>query len=571
VTDRSATGRAWWWPIALVAIGAVAAALRFVGLSWGLPFALHPDEPIILERALRMSWSNLDPGFYIYPGFFIYQVFLLGRAVLAMGGEYAGALFAARLLTATYGLSTVLFVYLLGARLGGRRLGAMAALLVALSGPLALHAHYAVTDTPATALATAAVWLSVRGWQRRSFAVLAAAAGLAGLAVSTKYSVAPVCLVPWLAAMAMAAEARTSLAARAGRTAALAAVALATFVATSPYTVLSWPDFLADMGLESRLQAQARAGMHVAPLESPALVDRGLVGNALALYEDLGAAALVLALGSLLVLIASLPGALRALRGGHREQRAPALHVADASETEPDGGAGPAIRSGAAPSPTRASHPATFPTDIIGGVLVALWLLAFYAFMAPSAIAGQRYMLPIHPGMMLLAAIAIEGMMRTYAARGHRRVAWAGGALLLVLAAAPSFGAAESTRLLARRDNRLVARDWMLDNLPPRSHIAREFYAPMFDNDDPFRFSQPFSLTEHPLETYCKERVDYLVLSSLNAERYFADETDRFAEQRTWYERLDTRTRVVQRIGRIGDLPLHHPEIEIRRLFCNSD
>ena len=97
-----------------------------------------------------------------------------------------------------------------------------------------------------------------------------------------------------------------------------------------------------------------------------------------------------------------------------------------------------------------------------------------------------------------------------------------------------------------------------------REHIGE----PTADN---FRLSQPFSLTEHPLETYCKEDVDFLILSSLNAARYFESDADRFAEERAWYDRLDTRTRVVHRIDGKGALELHHPAIEIRRLFCSSD
>jgi len=127
-----------------------------------------------------------------------------------------------------------------------------------------------------------------------------------------------------------------------------------------------------------------------------------------------------------------------------------------------------------------------------------------------------------------------------------------------------------TARLLARPDTRLAARAWITENLEPRSHLAREFYSPPIHTADDFRLSQPFSLTEHPLETYCAEGVDYLVLSSLNRERYFADDSDRFAEERDWYERLEERTRVVQRIDGLGDLELHHPTIEIRRLFCRG-
>jgi len=101
----------------LLLIGLGAVGLRFVGLSWGLPYELHPDEAVILARVATMSWSNMNPGFFMYPGLFIYQIFFLDRIVTAFGGETQHLIHAARLLTATYGLATVGFVYLLGARL----------------------------------------------------------------------------------------------------------------------------------------------------------------------------------------------------------------------------------------------------------------------------------------------------------------------------------------------------------------------------------------------------------------------------------------------------------------------
>ena len=36
------------WAATLLAIGAVGFALRFAGLRWGLPYSMHPDEPVIL-------------------------------------------------------------------------------------------------------------------------------------------------------------------------------------------------------------------------------------------------------------------------------------------------------------------------------------------------------------------------------------------------------------------------------------------------------------------------------------------------------------------------------------------
>ncbi len=293
----------------LIAIGIAGLALRVIGLRWGLPYDMHPDESVILATIEGMSWSNLNPGFFNYPGFFIYQVFLLGRIVAAAGGEYPHLIYTVRFLTAMYGWATIWFVYLLGASLGGRRLGTIAAGLFAMMGAATLHAHYAVTDTPVAALATATVWLAVRSWQRGSYGGIAAAAALAGLAVSTKYSAAPVCLVPWLGLMALAARDRTPIGKRVSGTVVLAALAIGAFFVTSPYTLLDAEGFVLDMGIESRLQAEARPGLHVDPLENPSLLDRGLVINGDAMAADMGVPAFLLALLGLGLAFARFGGA----------------------------------------------------------------------------------------------------------------------------------------------------------------------------------------------------------------------------------------------------------------------
>ena len=479
-----------------------------------------------------MSWGNLNPGFFFYPGFFVYQVFVLGSIVGALGGEYHHLLLSARVLTATYGVATVGFVYLLGARLGGRLTGTLSAGMVAFTGALTLQAHYAVTDTPATALATATLWLSVRAWQHRSYGQITAAAVLAGLAVSTKYSMAPVVAAPWVAFMAVAFRRRESMVRQAAGSVALAGIAIAAFLVTSPFTVLDQEGFWRDIRAESRLQAEGRGGEHVAALQDPGVTDRGLVGNARVMYEDLGAAALVLAVGTLLAAL---------VRGARAWRAVPPEADGDAHR--------------------RAS------VDWIGALMVAVWVLGYFALMAPSAKFGQRYAIPIYPAMMLLAAVPLALALTP---RNGDRSAWrrlGAAALLLAVALPAAVDAVRSTSLLARRDTRLVARDWVIANVPPGTRLAREFYAPPFHQADGFRLMQPFALTDHSFETYCDDDVSYLILSSLNADRYASDAV-RFADERAWYRLLEERTRLVHRVDGMGDLPGHHPTIEVRLLHC---
>ena len=542
----------------MLAILAAGATLRIIGLSWGLPYGLHPDEGVVLERVEQMSWSSLNPRFFIYPGLFIYQAFAVHQLVTALGGDYEHVLLAARLLTALYSLAAVGIAYLLGVRLGGPRVGLIGTGLLAVMGAATLHAHYAVTDTPAATLATAVVWLSVRAWQRRSYRGLLVAAAVSGLAVSTKYSVAPACVVPWLGMLGLAAGDRLPLARRAALSFGLAAAAVGAFLITSPYTLLDAEGFARDLGVERRLQAEGRPGEHVAPLQDPSLAGRGLLINARAVVHDLGPAALGLAIGCLLLVGWRLPGTIRAARqvheAGFREPLGPGTDAADQTQEAAGGAAGADPR---------------FAWDSFGWALLIAWVLLYYAFMAPSAIGGQRYMLPLYPALMVMAAGGFELMIRRLSAR-IRPVALAtqAAAMLVVVALPPAERAVTSTEALARRDTRLVARDWIVANLPAGTHLAREHYAPFFHSSDGFRVSQPFSLTEHPLATYCAEGVEYLLLSSLNRQRYFEDEDERFARERTWYAELESRTRVIERFEGREDLDLHHPTIEVRRLFC---
>jgi len=528
--------------------------MRVIGLSWGLPYGFHPDEGVILEHVERMEWTDLNPRFFIYPGFFIYQVFAVHRLVTALGGDYEHVLLAARLLSALYGLAAVVIAYLLGVRLGGTRVGLIGAGLLALTGAATLHAHYAVTDTPAATLAIAAVWLSVRAWQRRSYGGLLAAAAVSGLAVSTKYSVAPACLVPWLGMLGLAAGDRLPLARRAVLTSGLAAAALGAFLITSPYTLLDAEGFARDLGVERRLQAEGRPGEHVAPLQDPSLADRGLLTNARAVVHDMGPAALGLAIGCLLMVGWRLPRTMRAARDG----RAP--------------GAAPPVDDRISWAATSRGGPEAFARwDGFGWALLIAWVLLYYAFMAPSAIGGQRYMLPLYPALMVMAAGGFELAIRRLPGRlGPVAFATIAATLLLAAVVPPAEQAFTSTAALARRDTRLVARDWILANLPAGAHLAREYYAPFFHSSDGFRLSQPFSLTEHSFATYCAEGVEYLVLSSLNRERYFEDEGERFANERAWYDEVQRRSRVIERFAGQEILDLHHPTIEVRRLFCGA-
>jgi 4-amino-4-deoxy-L-arabinose transferase-like glycosyltransferase len=119
--------------VLLVSILVLSAALRFIGLGWGLRHRPDLDERWFVESVGRMlAARDLDHRFYEYAGFFLYLL----APVLAFfhppdfGAE---AYRAARVVVALFGVDSVGLTYVLGARLAGRGAGLAAALFVAVS------------------------------------------------------------------------------------------------------------------------------------------------------------------------------------------------------------------------------------------------------------------------------------------------------------------------------------------------------------------------------------------------------------------------------------------------------
>ena len=275
--------------VALVAILALAAALRLVGIEYGLPFGglLNPDEQNIVPRAWAMvHGAGPDPHWFDYPTLLLY--------VLApfQAWQDEPSYLTARLIVVAFGVAAVAAAWWLGRAAYGKTAGLVAAAAVAVETIGVAYSHMAVTDVPMTALIAVSLAFAVRG--RLELAGLAA-----GLAASAKYP-AVFLVVP----LVVAAWGKWR---RLGYSLGIAVVA---FLATSPYVLVHPHQAWADA---SRVQRLAREGWLGFEHDSwalfsftgklwdgfgPALVI-GVIGLALALYRrtrtDLILASFVLA------------------------------------------------------------------------------------------------------------------------------------------------------------------------------------------------------------------------------------------------------------------------------------
>ena len=145
---------------ALPLILLVALGLRLWGIHHGLPYVYNPDENAhFVPRAIGMFGHSLDPQYFVNPPAFTYLLHLAfwvrWGSRSAVGDAFAAdpgtAFTIARVLTALLGAASVGLLAWAGARLVDRRVGLVAAALLAVAFLPVHYAHQAVNDVPALA------------------------------------------------------------------------------------------------------------------------------------------------------------------------------------------------------------------------------------------------------------------------------------------------------------------------------------------------------------------------------------------------------------------------------------
>ena len=262
---------------ALLGVLLLAAILRIWGLDYGLPHPLsRPDEERIVGRAQTIfATGNWHPGSFFYPSLVFYADtaalhgyyavkkwmgdydrpfdFLFEIAVTRPGLHYL----LGRWVGAVSGIMTVLVVYALGLSVSGLpAVGLLAAALLATCHLHVRESHFATVDVVRMTLFIASSLLfAVRAASKPSYGNYLLGGLFIGLSVSTKYNAGLVALGLVVASFyALSSLDKKSVALRLG---AAGLVAFLAFALTSPYVLLHYQGFFANMeGLGSFLYRQ---------------------------------------------------------------------------------------------------------------------------------------------------------------------------------------------------------------------------------------------------------------------------------------------------------------------------
>lgn len=483
-----AAGPARPWLVGLALVVLAGLLLRLWGIRWGLPYAYNLDERAhFVPRAVAyFRESSLDPDYQLNPSGLTQWiaaalwVFKGGSdGVVRAWNTDPGAIWTiARVASAVLSTAAIGLLYAAGSRLFDRRVGLLAAAILAFAFLPTHYGRLALNDGPslaATALALFAVAGIVRYGRRRDYAIAGAAIGL-GFGV--KYNTAFVGL-PLLTAAAIHA-----LGWRVGD---LRPGARGPYAPADPKGVRAASRAAVGVGGGDE-QARRTDEDRATPAADATTARTGAGGRLPGLRAALVGLVLAAVSGAVLFFLTDPYAVLR-----------PAFfldefeHLSDYAK----GGLllGETQRSGYryyAWSLTWGFGVAPLLLCVAGGIRTLLrdrWQflllvpapLIFLAYVGSQGRYFARYGMPVYPVLAILAAAGgvwlASLVFDRLRASGRLRTALAGIAVLAVLAQGLVL-VVHNDVVLTREDTRSETRDWMVQNIPARTTIVVEPVVP---------------------------------------------------------------------------------------------
>lgn len=423
------------WP--LLAVFALALAVRAWGTGFGLPYDLTADEPHQILQALKIGageggplvqmWHTVGKGGLDYLLFLEYGLLFVYwwlTGTVASANDFAMVYLTdpsafyllGRLTIAVLGALTCVTVYAAGRRMFSPATALLAAIIGALAIDHATNSHLINVHIPMAAALWAAVWVYCEYEHAPRARRLFACGLLAGLAISLAYNAVIGLAMLVFALLSWRDPALRGLA----RMRALATLLAASVLAVALFS----PDLLGGAGaLLHNFEQLLGSGSDAAATMAPAATDaRAAIDEVTLLRQQSWRDYLPILVGS-----RYLPVTLAALVGGvaglYRRERWCWL--------------------------------------LAGSTVLLVVILS-----ASDRGASERYMAPMSPALWLLAARGIDAL-------AARRAALR-ALLLLAVVASGTYGLVRTDYTLSRTDTRVLAKQWIEAHIPPDAKLLMD-------------------------------------------------------------------------------------------------
>ncbi len=481
--------------------------LHLWGIDKMLPFIPDVDEGTFVGGALQMLTSgSLNPGFFGHPGSTtIYPLAIIFRLWnnLSWGGVWWGAdpAFAAHLaehwweyymlgryLSAAYNMAAISLVFVIGKRAFNPTIAVAGAWLYLFYGAVVYYARTVRTDTAGLFFALLAMIFVLRVLRRPALSNQLLAGIAIGLAAASRYFlgvIGGVLLLVDMIILVRTAHTPNTKPPWGGIVAGLF-VAPLVFVAVTPYLVLDITTALADLRAEARASHLGADGL--SPLGNLVWYLTVAIPDSITWLQWVTA---FVGIGFIMLR--------RQLEAG----------------------------------------------------LLLLFSAAFLVAISLSALHWHRWIIPIMPYLALFTANGVYGLValaRQRAGWPPRIAVWLVVLLIGVLAVWPAWRLTLLDIRQANDDTRLIAREWMVANLPEGSRILQEPYSAPLQNTSLQTTEVIRSLADEDAQSArSQSEHDYWAISSTIYDRFYA-EAERYPKEIEFYETLFAQGKLVYRI-----------------------
>jgi hypothetical protein len=454
------------WALAGLLLAAL--GLRLWSIRYGLPWVYNRDEEFhFVPVAVRMFGGDLNPHYFENPPALTYLLYAVFRVRFHGGGlqhsfaqNPTAAYETARLVVALIGTASVAFVYWAGTRWFERRVGLLAAALVAFGFLPAFYGKFALNDAVTLAPVAIALALIALAWERGRTWQWAAAAAAIGVATAVKYT-AGAMLMPLGIALLLRWWDDDRRILDLVKVAVLAGIAFgAAFLVLNPYAIADFSTFRHQVAGQS---ATAGGSAKLGQSDTP-----GWLYYLWTVTWGLG----------WVPAVAAIAGGVLLLRDNWRR-----------------------------------------------GLVLAVFPVFMFLFLGFQARHFGRWYMPAYPAIVLLAGY---GAVRTadWISRGRR---WAAYVLPIAFVLLIAQGVAATIRVdsvLGRTDTRLLARDWILGNIPSGAKLVVEPFVPRrwMPSDRTYPIKPPFQAYEKKLDpslidNYRAQHYCWVVVASHQKQR----------------------------------------------------
>jgi 4-amino-4-deoxy-L-arabinose transferase-like glycosyltransferase len=517
----------------LILILLLALATRLIGISFGLPYIYHVDEARFAKISLDYFTGDLNPHFFHVPTLHTYMVSGIW-AIYFHTGKVFGVFHSAtdflnsfyedpsllvimgRLLTVLLSVGTIFLVFWIGKKMYNYRVGTIASLFLIFSHVHNKISHYQVPDAPMIFFFMLSFLLIWHIYEKGDTKYYVLAGLCAGLAMATKYG-GQLLFLPLLLAHVF----RTLDNKRPIKSIFLSVPLYLTgiffvlgFFLGCPYCFLDFPTFW--QGFSWQSQHLYVAGHFGSSTATPAWLFYLKHG----FRENIGLLSQFLVLGGVVY------GLIK-----HRKK------------------------------------------DIL---LLSIPLVLFVIVGGWKAMA-VRYLLPLTPFFILIASVFLDDMlskMESGWARSQvpiltrlgnkRRLA----VLVLLIFILPSaYKVLRFDLSLTQTDTRTVARDWIEENIPTGSYMAKEMYGPPI-SEEKYDVHYRHTLGQVAIEYLANRNVEFVAISDIMYSR-FLNAPEEFPRQSKFYQSLDEHAVLIKTIEPKWNeslIDLHNPTIKIYRI-----